>query len=351
MSERALVTGGAGLIGSHLVDLLLEEGWEVRILDNLSEPTHPHGKPEWVPDEAEFIQGSICDGDLVRVALSGVRTVFHQAALGGNIPPSEHMLSNAYGTAVLAERIIWSKSVERVVAASSMAVHGEGMYTCEEHGKILPGPRWRVHRENQTAGLDLTCPECRGHMMAIPTGPGDPIMPTTSYAVSKAAAEEVLRYVCFDIGKIPVTALRYSLVYGPRQSLSNPYTGICSIFAKAMLKGEPVKLFEDGLQERDFIYVGDIANANLLAGQEDHEGSCIYNVGSGKSRRLQAFTLYLASALHVEPQIEATGKYRLGDARHIFPDISSAEENLGYSPKVELEEGLKRYAEWAKSVL
>ncbi len=266
-NRRALVTGGAGLIGSHIVDLLLHEGWSVRILDNLEPQTHRNGKPVWVPADAEFRQADIRDRDAVTAALADIDVVFHQAAYGGFMPEiAKYVAVNSFGTAQLLE-IIRDENlpIEKVVVASSQVVYPEGAVNCPEHGRVFPGTR-PVERLSR-GDFDVYCPICGLETTAALTPESSPISAETVYAITKVDQERLVLGWGRQTG-VPVVALRYACTFGPRQSLFNPYTGVIAIFASRLLNGlEPV-VYEDGLQERDFCFVDDIARANLIAAVE-----------------------------------------------------------------------------------
>ncbi|MCA1731865.1 MAG: NAD-dependent epimerase/dehydratase family protein, partial [Actinobacteria bacterium] len=258
---RALVTGGAGLIGSHLSDLLLGEGYHVRILDNLEPQTHRNGKPPWIPPEAEFVNADIRDRAAVRAALEDIHVVFHQAAYGGYMPEmSKYVHVNSFGTAQMLE-VIRDESlpVRKVIVASSQAVYREGAAICPKDGLVFPDTR---PVEQLTSGdYAVHCPLCGEITTTTETPEEAPMGGETVYAITKVDQERLVLTWGRQTG-IPTVALRYSCTYGPRQSVFNPYTGVIAIFATRLLNGQPPVLYEDGAQTRDFCYVGDIARAN-----------------------------------------------------------------------------------------
>jgi len=342
---KTLVTGGAGLIGSHIVDLLIQKGHQVRIIDNLAKPTHLRGKPDWIPPEAEFIQGDIRNRDVLDRGLEGVDWVFHQAADGGFTNAISHyFINNSLPTAVLYELIRDKHPVKKVVTASSQAVLGEGRYACEEHGVFAPKPRSLEQFTNRD--WEHHCPVCGAPMKGIPTDETqvDPFLP---YAMSKYWNE----MLALNLGKlyqVPTVALRYSLTYGPRQSLFNPYTGICSIFSTRILTGKPPIVYEDGYQTRDFMFVEDVARANVLVAEKDEANYQAFNVGTGVATTVLDFIGCLNKVYGRDAKPELRGEFRPGDVRHLVTD-STRLRALGWQPMVLVEEGLQRYANWIQS--
>jgi dTDP-L-rhamnose 4-epimerase len=339
---KALVTGGAGLIGSHIVDLLLMRGHQVRILDNLTVPTHLHGKPNWTPNETEFMLGDVRNREDLERALKGIDWVFHQAADGGFTNAISHYFTNnALPTAVMYELIRDKHPVQKVVVASSQAVYGEGKYQCAEHGPCYPQPRSAAQLYQRD--WELHCPWCDKLMQALPIDEShtNPLLP---YAMSKYMNE----MLALNLGRlygISTVALRYSLTYGPRQSIYNPYTGICSIFSTRILNKKSPVIYEDGKQTRDFIFVEDVARANLIVAEKDEANYKVFNVGTGIATTVLDFVAMLGKVYDREVHIEMRGEFRLGDFRHLFTD-ASALRSLGWAPQVDLEEGLRRYTDW-----
>ncbi len=346
--RRALVTGGAGLIGSHLSELLLREGYSVRILDNLEPQTHRNGKPPWIPREAEFVGADVRDREAVRSALEDVDVVFHQAAYGGYMPEiSKYVHVNSFGTAQLLE-IIRDENlpVGKVIVASSQAVYREGAALCPRHGLVFP--ETRPAEQLATGDYAVRCPK---------PGCGEPSAPTatpeeaptggeTVYAITKSDQERLVLTWGRQTG-IPTVALRYSCTYGPRQSVFNPYTGVIAIFATRLLNGQPPVLYEDGWQTRDFCYVGDIACANLLAATTDKLDGLPVNVGSGRATPIRKVAQMVSEALNVPIEPIARGEFRPGEMRHLTSDISRA-ASAGYAPEVDLADGIGRYIGWIK---
>jgi dTDP-L-rhamnose 4-epimerase len=344
---KALVTGGAGLIGSHVVDLLLERGHEVRILDNLDPQTHPQGAPAWIPAEAEFVEGDVRDRDLLARVLDGVDEIYHQAAFGGfTTEISTYYDANATGTArifeVIAER---SLPIRKIVAASSQAIYGEGTYVCEEHREVQPETR---SLERLLARLwEPLCPCCGRELSPTVTREDAGWNGETPYAVSKLAEERTV----IGMGKhlaIPTVALRYAVTFGPRQSVFNPYTGVVSIFSTLLLNDLPAVVYEDGRQTRDYIFVGDIAHANVLAMEDERADGRVFNVGRGEPVTVVELIEKLSAAYGREPSYRIPGDFRPGDVRHIVHE-ASAIRGLGWAPETSLENGLRTVADWISS--
>jgi dTDP-L-rhamnose 4-epimerase len=345
--ERALVTGGAGLIGSHLSDLLLREGFKVRILDNLEPQTHRNGKPPWIPAEAEFLDADVRDPDALRVALEDVDVVFHQAAYGGYMPEiTKYVHVNSFATAQMLEIIRDENlAVRKVIVASSQAVYREGAVTCPEHGLVFPEAR---PAEQLVAGdYAVRCPVCGAPTTPTETPEEAPMGGETVYAITKADQERLVLTWGRQTG-VPTVALRYSCTYGPRQSIFNPYTGVIAIFATRLLNGQPPVLYEDGEQTRDFCYVGDVARANLLAATTDELDGLPVNVGSGRATSIFEVARIVAEALDVPIVPVVRGEVRPGEMRHLISGISRA-RSIGYEPQVGLANGIQRYLKWIET--
>lgn len=344
---RALVTGGAGLIGSHLVDLLLGEGWSVRILDNLEPNTHRRGKPAWIAEDAEFMTGDVRDRATVAAALADIDVVFHQAAYGGYMPEmAKYVEVNSFGTAQLLE-IIRDENlpIEKFVVASSQAVYSEGAAHCPQHGLVFP----TVRPVAQLAGGDFAvhCPQCDHVTTPAPTPERAPIGGETVYAMTKVDQEKLALAWGRQTG-IPVVALRYSCTYGPRQSIFNPYTGVIAIFCTRLLNDQPPVLYEDGQQTRDFSFVADIARANLLAATTDKLDGLPVNVGSGQAVTIRAVAELIAAALEIPIAPVAQGEFRPGEMRHLTSDITRI-RHAGYQPQIDLATGIARYLDWIRA--
>lgn len=344
--RRALVTGGAGLIGSHLTDLLLREGWRVRVLDNLEPNTHKKGKPAWINTGAEFIEGDLLERKTMENALANIDVVFHQAAYGGYMPEiAKYVQVNSFGTAQMLE-IIREKNlpVRKIVVASSQAVYSEGAGECPRHGVVFP--HVRPLAQLQQGDWSAHCPICDQKTVSVPTPENAPVGGETVYGLTKVDQEKLVLLWGKQVG-IPTVALRYSCTYGPRQSIFNPYTGVIAIFCTRLLNNLPPVLYEDGEQTRDFSFVEDIARANLLAATSDALDGLPVNVGSERGVPVREVAAQISDALgiHIEPEIN--GEFRPGEMRHLTSATEKARA-AGYRPQVKLAEGIDRYLEWIR---
>jgi dTDP-L-rhamnose 4-epimerase len=350
MSKRILITGGAGFIGSHLADGLLARGYRVRALDNLAPQVHgaDRRRPAYLSDDVELIVGDVRDPDAVRRSLAGVDAVYHFAAAVGVGQSMYEIVNytslNNLGTAVLLEALVERREqIERLVVASSMSIYGEGLFQ-DPDGKV-------------SAGLERTVEQLRNHewevrnnrqqvLAPVPTPETKPPSLASVYALSKFDQERMSLMVGRAYG-IPTVALRFFNVFGTRQALGNPYTGVLAIFASRLMNGRPPVIFEDGLQRRDFVSVSDVVQACRLAMEVPDAAGRAFNVGSGRSYTVREVAERVARAVgkpHVEPEV--SGQYRVGDIRHCFADIRLASRLLGYEPKTMLEDGLGELAEW-----
>jgi dTDP-L-rhamnose 4-epimerase len=348
-SSNILVTGGAGFIGSHLVDALVERGHRVRILDSLVEQVHGPTPPAHLNSQAEFMQGDVCDAEAVKNALDGIDVVYHQAAEVG-VGQSmyeivRYVKANDLGTAVLLEEMIKRPGqFKKLVVASSMSIYGEGAYRCESCN-VAVNPFLRAAEQLAAHDWEFKCETCGALLTTIGTPEAKPLVPTSVYAVTKQDQEQY----CLAVGRaygIPTVAFRYFNVYGTRQALSNPYTGVCAIFSSRLLNDQSPAIFEDGEQSRDFVHVSDIVQANLLALDTDKGDFEAMNVGTGRATTVRQIAELLAKGLGKDIGPTIVGKYREGDIRHCVADISKARRLLGYEPKVTLETGLAELLDW-----
>jgi dTDP-L-rhamnose 4-epimerase len=345
--KRALVTGGAGLIGSHIVDLLLSEGWTVRILDNLEPQTHKNGKPEWVNLAAEFRLGNVQDYETMHSALMNIDVVFHEAAYGGYMPDmAKYVLVNSFGTAQMLEIIRDHQlPIQKVVVASSQAVYSEGVGSCPDHGHVVP--LLRPVEQLRAGDFSVHCPLCGKPTTSLPTPEATPGGGETVYALTKVDQERLVLLWGKQTG-IPTVALRYSCTYGPRQSLFNPYTGVIAIFCTRLLNGQPPVMYEDGGQTRDLCFVEDIAHANLLVASTDELDGLPVNVGSGRATSVRELANVIAEQLGVKLAPLARGEFRPGEIRSLISDISRI-RTIGYEPQTTIEQGVARYVDWIKT--
>jgi dTDP-L-rhamnose 4-epimerase len=355
---RVLVTGGAGFIGSHTVDLLLEKGYEVRILDNLQPRVHPRGKPPWVPREADFIQGDVANRDDLSRALQGVDDVIHLAAYQDYLPDfSTFIHTNTESTALIFELIVEASlrgrplPVRKIVFASSQAVCGEGRYRCEEHGVLVPGQRPLGQLER--GDWEIHCPHCGRTMESLLIAEAT-VHPHTTYGISKYAIELLAENLGRRYG-IPTVCMRYTYVQGTRNSFYNAYSGIARIFALRLMHGLPPVCFEDGQQRRDYINVRDVARANVLVMQDDRADGRVFNVGGGRPVTVHEFAEIMlrefaqrggpAASRYADMQPLIPGEFRVGDTRHTISDISALGA-LGWQPTIPVEQNVHEYVGW-----
>ncbi|HEY9643479.1 MAG TPA: NAD-dependent epimerase/dehydratase family protein [Coleofasciculaceae cyanobacterium] len=348
MKQHILITGGAGFVGSHLADELLAQGYRVRVLDNLAPQVHGQNaeRPDYLHPDVELIKGDIRDAEAVKRSLKGIDAVYHFAAcvgVGQSMYEITHYTSvNNLGTAVLLEALI-QQPVERLVVASSMSLYGEGLYRSSS-GELTVG----VERSlSQLQAKDWQVRSQMGEVLTpVPTPETKPPMLPSVYALSKYDQERL----CLTLGRaygIDTVALRFFNIYGTRQALSNPYTGVLAIFASRLLNRKPPLIFEDGYQQRDFVSVYDVVQACRLALEVPQAAGQVFNIGSGRQYTIQEIAEQMAKVLGLEAiQPEITGQYRAGDIRHCFADITQAQQLLGYNPQVHLSEGLIELATW-----
>jgi len=340
---RVLVTGGAGFIGSHVVDRCLEAGYKVRILDSLDLKVHPKGRPTYLSKDVEFIKGDVLDRAVLKRALRGVDIVSHQAAYQDYMPDFSRFLSvNGVGTALIYEVIVEERlPVRKIIVASSQAVYGEGQYECAEHGLFLPTPR--SQEQLQEGRWDLECPEC-GKLARPLLLDERHVNPYNQYAVSKLAEEKIALGLGW-LHKIPTVALRYSITQGTRQSLFNQYSGICRIFFSRALSNTPLVVYEDGRQTRDFVHVQDVVDANMLVLGVDKANYRAFNVGSGKAMTVLEYAKAVGDRLGRDVRPNVSGEYRRGDNRHSVSSIAHLQD-LGWMPKRNLANIFDDFLSW-----
>ena len=352
MSKEILITGGAGFIGSHLVDFLLDKGHVITVLDNLEEQVHGKIKkqPSYLNTDIKFIKGSLSDYDLLYSALKDSEVVFHLAAAVGigqsMYQIAKYIKSNTQGTAILLD-ILANKEheVKKLIVASSMSIYGEGKYSCESCGESFPKNRKSEDLEN---GIwEFKCEKCGKTLKPFPTSEEKPLESTSIYAMSKSHQER-MSLLIGDVYGINTTALRFFNVYGSRQALSNPYTGVCAIFCSNLLCGNPPIIFEDGLQSRDFVNVKDICQALELSMENIKAKGEVFNVGTGQPITIKKIAESLIQKINPDLKPQITDKFRQGDIRHCFADISKIKNKLGYAPTVSFDDGIEELIHWVK---
>ena len=340
---RALVTGGAGFIGSHIVDRFLQQGYEVRILDDFDERVHPRGVPAYVPAEAEFVRASVTDRAAWERALKGVDVISHQAAYQDYMLDFSRFLQvNAVSTALLFEILVERRwRPRKVIIASSQAVYGEGQYTCSVHGFVLPESR--AHAQLRRGDWEVHCPECGDTCTPLSLDEAYP-NPFNQYAVSKLSGEKM----ALGLGKIhqiPTVALRYSITQGPRQSLFNQYSGLLRICTARALAGQPLIVYEDGKQTRDFVHVDDVVDAHFRVLDKDAADFHVFNVGSDRSTSVLEYIRLLSAKIGKGVRTSIPGEYRVGDNRHSVSSVAKLRK-LDWEPQRDLNQILEDFLGW-----
>jgi dTDP-L-rhamnose 4-epimerase len=348
--KNILVTGGAGFIGSHLTDALIEKGHQVTILDNFCEQVHQGKRPDYLNQNASVIEGNVADYDTFKSAVidSGAEIVFHKAAAVGigqsNYEIRRFVESNVLGTANLLHILANEKhSVKKFVIPGSNTSYGEGLYGCKKCGSFHPKVRSEADVKN---GFELRCPKCNSVAKPLPTPETTELYCNSIYSMTKRDQEDMALFVGRAYN-IPCVVLRYFNVFGPRQSLSNPYTGVTAIFTSRIKNNNPPKIFEDGQQTRDFVSVHDVVAANLLAMESKKANNEIFNIATGKATTITELANTLIKLLGSKVKPEISKEFRKGDIRHCIADNSKAKRLLGWQPKVSLEAGLKELIGWS----
>ncbi len=347
---RILITGGAGFIGSNLAKKLIESNHYVRILDNFS--LQIHGGNQSLDDKlsgVDLIIGDVRDKSAIAKSLEGIDTVVHLAAETGTGQSmykfEEYQQTNIAGTLNIIDHLLNKKhSVEKIVVASSRAIYGEGQYFCEEDGMIFPDERSETEMLN--GQFEHRCKNSQKFMEPIATPETAKLAPLSFYGLTKQIQEQIVIMYAKVLG-ISGYALRYQNVYGPGQSLMNPYTGIMAIFSSLGRNNETIKIFEDGKQTRDFVYIDDVIEATISCLSSDKKGVGIYNVGTGKPTSVYQVADMIVKYLNSNSDLKITGEYRLGDIRHNYADLEKAKKELGYTPIIDIEDGLKNFLDWA----
>jgi len=355
--KSILITGGAGFIGSNLAIKLVAKGYNVTVLDNLSPQIHGDNPKKTSPlynsimGKVAFIEGTVTSRKDWEKCLVGQDIVVHLAAETGTgqsmYEIEKYTNINIGGTALLLDVLTNTKhKIEKVIIASSRAIYGEGKYCCSEHGIVYPSAREDIDMSKKD--FECKCPECKSNVSMCPTSECSRIHPTSIYGITKQNQEQMVMMICPMLG-IPSLAFRYQNVYGPGQSLQNPYTGILSIFSTCLINNKPINIFEDGMESRDFIYIDDVVNATIAGIESDSTESLSINVGTGISTTVLTVANMLKNLYDSDSEIKISGNYRLGDIRHNNADIALLKEVLHYNPIVNFDDGIFQFADWVKN--
>ena len=352
--ETVLITGGAGFIGSHIALKLIKMGYNIIVLDNLSEQIHCIDPDKTSPlycsikDKVTFLKGNICNKELLKKGLLDADYVIHLAAETGTgqsmYEIKRYIDVNIGGTALLLDILTNTKNhVKRVVVAESRAVYGEGKYHCEKCGDVYPSSR---KDEDMARGdFECHCPKCGGNLSLVATTEDSVIHPSSVYGLGKLVQGKLVHMICKNIG-IESVSFRYQNVYGPGQSLTNPYTGILSIFSNRIKNKKGINIFEDGKETRDFIYIDDVVDATIAGMKVDKANGCVFNVGTGIATDVLTVAKTLCKHYDLEVPLNISGNYRLGDIRHNFADITLAKQILGFYPRWTFDAGIKQFTSW-----
>lgn len=352
--DRVLITGGAGFIGSNVALKLIAKGYEVTVLDSLSEQIHGVNPEETSPlyrnvkDKVNFIKGDVNSREDWMKALEGVTYVIHLAAETGTgqsmYEIKKYVDTNIGGTALLLDILTNTKhSVKRVVVAESRAIYGEGKYRCLKCGDVYPLER--KDEDMQKGDFECKCPKCGGPVELVATTEDSAIHPSSVYGIAKQVQGQLVHLVCKSIG-VESVSFRYQNVYGPGQSLSNPYTGILSIFSTRIKNGNGLNIFEDGKETRDFVYIDDIVDATILGMEVPAANGHVFNIGTGVATDVLTVAQTLCEKYGIQVPIVVSGNYRLGDIRHNYADITLARNILGFEPKWDFSAGIGEFCKW-----
>ncbi len=352
--KNILITGGAGFIGSHLTLRLASKGYRVRVLDKLSPQIHGHQPEQTSPlfrsvkGKVDFIKGDVTNEHDLKEALRRQDAVVHLAAETGTgqsmYEIKRYCDVNIGGTAMLLDLLTNSShQVRKIVVASSRAIYGEGKYLCAEHGAVYPEARTDANM--QQGDFECKCPQCSQRVTPVPTTEDSLIHPSSVYGITKQIQEQLVMTVGRSIG-IPAVAFRYQNVYGPGQSLSNPYTGILSIFSTRIRNGNPLNIFEDGKESRDFVYIDDAVEATILGLEKEEADYEVFNVGSGKATDVLTVAETLRKNYSSDVPIDVSGNYRTGDIRHNYAGLEKISAKLGFQPGFSFDEGISRFCQW-----
>ncbi len=353
-ANKVLVTGGAGFIGSHIALKLLERGYEVTVLDNLLEQIHGADPDKTSPlycsikDKVRFINGDVCNKLLLEQALEGIHYVIHLAAETGTgqsmYEIKRYIDVNIGGTALLLDILTNTKhQVKRVVVAESRAIYGEGKYFCEKCGDVYPTER---KDEDMAKGdFECHCPKCGGKVTLVATTEDSTVHPSSVYGIGKQVQGQLVHLICKSIG-IESVSFRYQNVYGPGQSLTNPYTGILSIFSNRIKSHKGINIFEDGRETRDFVYIDDVVDATIAGMEVSEANGHVFNIGTGVATDVLTVAQTLCKHYGIEVPLTVSGNYRLGDIRHNYADITLAKQILGFRPKWTFDAGIRQFTDW-----
>lgn len=351
--KTILITGGAGFIGSNLSLKLIEKGYEVTVLDNLSPQIHGEYSPlyESIKDKVNFIKGTVLSYDDWKKALDGVDVVVHLAAETGTgqsmYEIEKYTDVNIKGTSIFLDILANEKhSVKKMIVASSRSIYGEGKYDCPKCGIVYPNERKDEDMKN--GDFSVKCPYCGMDAKLLATDEDSKIHPSSIYGITKQVQEQMFLVMGKSLN-IPAVAFRYQNVYGAGQSLSNPYTGILSIFSTRIKNGNDINIFEDGKESRDFVYVDDVVEATILGIEKDEANYEVFNVGLGESIDVNTVASTLTRAYNSSSKITISGNYRLGDIRDNYADLKKIKSKLGFEPKISFEEGIKRFTAWVNA--
>ena len=353
--KNILITGGAGFIGSNLTKKLVEQGFEVTILDNLSKQIHGLDQNSTlyssIKDISTFIKGDVCNKSDWQKALKNQDAVIHLAAETGTgqsmYEISRYNQVNILGTSHLLDILAnESHSIKKMIIASSRSIYGEGKYLCKNNGVVYPSKRQDI--DMNKGEFNLVCNKCNEPLQLLATDEDSKVHPSSIYGITKQQQEQMILLMGKTLN-IPAVALRYQNVYGPGQSLSNPYTGILSIFSTRLLNGNDIDIYEDGQESRDFVFIDDVVNATIIALEKKEANNQIFNVGSGVATSVSEVADLLKYLYNSDVKISVSGKYRLGDIRHNYADLSKIRNTLGFSPKFDFISGITLFVNWVKT--
>ena len=352
--KKILITGGAGFIGSRLCEKLFDKGYNITVLDNLSTQIHGNGESfllKKIKDKCTFIKGDVRNKEDWKAAIKGQEIVVHLAAETGTgqsmYEAEKYNDVNIIGTANMLDLLAnKNHQIEKMLIASSRAIYGEGKYLCSKHGVIYP--LQRNESDMEKGEFNPKCDSCNSQLQLVATDESSKIHPLSIYGITKQQQEQMVMTTGESLG-IASVAFRYQNVYGPGQSLSNPYTGILSIFSTRILNGNDFDIYEDGEESRDFVYIDDVVDATILGIEKKEANGQVFNVGSGVTTTVRQVAESLKKFYNSDINISISGKYRLGDIRHNYADLTKIKEALGFSPKYDFQKGISKFVNWVKT--